>query len=452
MHIAGPFLDPQRKRAKKKWFLRYFAAEENPDGSPKLNEHGHAVKKKRRPYYETKDAAVADKTRLETQHATAGTGTAGVLSRAQLEDYEQARREVAEIPLLELARFWRVHHPRSATATVAELVPQFRTWVESRLGKTRHLEDLKSRLHLFGGKFGERLPATITRAEFLDYLLSLGKAGRTVLNQKRAVVNFFNWLVDDAKVLATNPLAGIKKRALPKDVPKEIAFLSLVAVNRYLRAAERYDPDLVAHEIIQLVSGVRADDEMSDFQGEFVKVETREVVIPAEIAKTERREVIQHLEENFWAWWQAYGRQGILRPANYLQRWHRVRVLAEIEDRAQADERARLPIKILLKTREAAAALHAWPWNARRRTFCTYHVAKYGSADKTALILRHRGEASTLHNSYRGTGVTREQGAAFFAITPAPVPRVISPARPARGIVRLQLTRPKKAPAAASVA
>ncbi len=445
MNIAGPIFDPQRRTNPKKWFLRFYVPALKSDGTI---DHD-APKKPRRPYYKTKELAEADKPRLLAQYDTAGSGGAlGVITRAQVEDLEKARREAPNVPMLELAKFWRLHHPQAATLTIAAHVPTFVAWAKSRLGYTRHVGDLKSRLDIFVRRFGERLPATYTRGEFLEYLLSLGKAGRTVLNQKRVVVNFFNWLVEVAKVIPTNPLAGIKKRSLPKDVPKEIAFLSLVSANRYLRAAERYDPDLIAHEIIQLVAGVRADDEMEDFRGEFVKPATREVVIPAEIAKTEKREVIDSLEDNFWAWWKDYGREGVLRPKNYLQRWHRLRVLAEVEERARADELARLPIKSLMKLPAAKATMKAWPWNARRRTFCTYHVAKHQSADKTALILRHRGEASTLHNSYRGLGVTKEQGDAYFAIMPAPVARVISPARPARGIVRLQLTRPKKIPPA----
>lgn len=442
MYIAGPIFDPRRKTAKKKWFLRYFAAEQNPDGTPRLNPAGRVVKIKRRPYYKTKEEAQADKARLEQQHGTAGEGAGGLLTRAEVDDYEQAKQEAPEATMLALARFWRLHHPQEATATIAQLVPRFLAWVSARLGQERHYQDLDSRLGLFGQRFGERLPATFTRAEFLEYLLSLGKAGRTVLNQKRAVINFFNWLVQE-RVIGANPLAGIKKRQLPKSVAKEIAFLSLVEANRYLRTLERYDPELIAHEIIQLFSGVRADDEMADFDGKWVLPATREVVIPAEVAKMERREVIQGLEVNFWAWWQSYGREGVLRPKNYLQRWHRVRVLAAIEERAAADEAARLPIKTLLQRAGAKAALQAWPWNARRRTFCTYHVAKHQSADKTALILRHRGEAATLHNSYRGTGVTKEQGEAFFALLPVKQGRTISPARPARGIVRLQRERPR---------
>ncbi|MDR1283114.1 MAG: hypothetical protein LBK99_20180 [Opitutaceae bacterium] len=164
----------------------------------------------------------------------------------------------------------------------------------------------------------------------------------------------------------------LKRRQLPKIVHREIEFLSIPEVTRYLRAAERYDPELVAHEVIQLFAGVRADDEMADFDGKWVLPQTREVVIPAEVGKMGRREVIDGLEDCFWSWWEKYGRKGILRPTNYMARWQRIRVRAQITDRAKADTLAVLPIKTLLSHELAAAKLAAWPWNARRRTFCTY--------------------------------------------------------------------------------
>jgi len=127
-----------------------------------------------------------------------------------------------------------------------------------------------------------------------------------------------------------------------------------------------------------------------------VKPQTKEVVIPAEIAKTGRREVILNLEDNFWAWWAHYGREDLLRPSNLDPRWKRIRILAATPERKSADELARLPIKTLLARAESQRLLQRWPWNARRRTFCTYHVAKHQSAAKTSLILRHRGSPESL--------------------------------------------------------
>ena len=438
MEITGPFLDraKRRRRAPACWFLRYTAPKLNRDGTSVLDAAGRTVMQRHRPYYGTKALAEADKPRILAQHDTTGSGSF-LFDRNAAADYEAAKKIIGDVRLVDVAKFWRLHHPEKPKPKLAALLTEFLKDVEERLGQERHYSDLKSRCGMFvAASFGERYPETITRQEILDYVRGVPKAApRTMRNHKTAVCEFFNWMLDRQHVVA-NPAAGIKKRMLPRDPRKEIQFLTLDQVTRYLRAAERYDPDIVAHEVVQLIAGVRADDEMADFSTEFVHPQTKEVVIPAAVAKTEAREVIDGLEDNFWAWWKAYApEKGLLRPKNHGPRWDRIRVLATIEDQQEADRLARLPIKHLLRLPEVREVRRRepWPWNARRRTFCTYHIAKHQSAAKTALIMRHRGSSYTLHNSYRGLGITQEQGDAYFQILPSPVTLPVRPEIVLRG-------------------
>lgn len=442
MEITGPFLDRDKKRrnAPACWYLRYATPKINADGTSALDIEGKIVLQRHRPYYESKAKAEADKPSIRQQHENTGSGRF-LFNRNAAEDYETALKMVGGVPLIEVAKFWRLHHPDKPKRKLADLLQVFLDDVRVRHGEGRHYSDLKSRGGAFiGAGFGERYADTITRQEVLTYVKELPNAApRTKRNHKTAICEFFNWLVQEAHEITANPAAGIKKRMLPKEIKKEIEFLPLDFVKRYLRAAERYAPEIVAHEVVQLLAGVRADDEMAEFDAAFVLPQTKEVVIPASIAKTEKREVIDGLEENFWAWWSAYAPEnGLLRPKNHGPRWDRIRVLAAVENRAKADELAQLPIKVLLRLPESRAALKTWPWNARRRTFCTYHVAKHQSAAKTALIMRHRGSAYTLHNSYRGLGVTPEQGQEYFKIMPAPLATPIWPIPMPKGIVRTQ--------------
>ena len=440
MEITGPFLDEAKKLSGRPacWYLRYSAPKRNADGTLVLSESGRPVTQRYRPFYATKAEALADIPRIREQHEVAGSGQF-IFNRQAAVDYESALKLAGGVSMLELAKFWRLHHPEKPKRRLRELMEAFLADVRLRHGDGAHYRDLKSRGRAFiAAGFGERYADTVTRQEILAYVKSRDCAPRTMRNHKTAVCEFFNWLVQDQFELTANPAAGIKKRMLPKEVKKEIEFLSLDFVTRYLRAAERYDPELVAHEIVQLIAGVRSDDEMAGFDVSFVHPQNREVVIPAAVAKTGAREVIDGLEENFWAWWAAYAPPaGLLRPKYHGPRWERVRVLATIDDQARADELGRLPIKVLLNLPEARAALRRWPWNARRRTFCTFHVAKHQSAAKTALIMRHRGSTYTLHNSYRGLGVTQEQGAKYFQIMPAPVAAPVRPAKAMTGIVRM---------------
>ncbi len=452
MTIGGPFLDKSRRSSPKRWYLSYFIPKKHPDGTIVLVE-GRPVLERKRPYYVSKEDAQEDKPAIVARYATAGVSSSGgVMSRDQAVDYESAKQLVPEVAVLEMARFWRLHHPLHEVKKVKDVAALFLTSLESRLGKTAGLQDLKSRVGIFVRSFGERIPDTITRGEFMRWLDTKPTGarhrggtpkGRTILNLKQSVCRFFNWALAQEPQLATqNPAGNISREQLPRIDANEIRFLSLDYAERYMRALERYDPELVAHEVVQLLAGVRADDEMANFSGDWVFPETREVVIPAVIAKTTRREVIVTLESIFWEWWKQYGRRGLLRPRNYPNRWRRIRILAGVPDATRAATLASMGWADLWRASEAKSALAFWPWNARRRTFCTYHVAKHQSADKTALILRHRGEAETLHNSYRGHGVTPSQGESYFLLAPKPIDMPVGPpvaARPPRGIVRLQL-------------
>ena len=456
MKITGPFRDKGKRDQKKPWYLRVSVPKKNPDGTVVLVD-GRAVLKRWRPYYKTKAKAEEDKPAIAAQFGSAGASTGGgVVTRAQASEFESAKALVPEASLVDVAKFWRMHHPLESTARVRELAKRFEEAVKKRIGATAHWEDLKSRTGIFVETFGDRIPETITRKEVMTWLESFpggAKSGRTVLNLKQAVCNFFNWLRSlEEGIMSHNPAGGIKKRHLPKIAVKEIGFFSLEDSERYLRALERYDPDLIAHEIIQLLSGVRADDEMKNFRGDWVLPQTREIVIPAAIAKTGKREVIAEIEAVFWEWWAVYGRKGILRPANYRHRWMRVRVLSLMSNQAEADELARQSAWSIARSAPAKASASSWPWNARRRTFVTFHVAKHQSAALTALIIRHRGDTYTLHDSYRGTGVTQTQGVAYFDRRPLPVQNPLGPphsARAARGIVKFRLEQQKALQASA---
>jgi integrase len=438
MEITGPFLDKAKKGQPKPWYLRYSTGKLNPDGTAVLDEAGNQVLQRHRPYYASKAKADADKPRIFEQHDATGSGQF-LFDRNAAMDYEAGRKIAGNATFVEVARFWRLHHPENPKQTLRDQFSQFLVEMEYKIGKGRYLKDLKSRVGAFvAGGFGTRYPETVSRRELVAYLKALSGEARTRRNHKGGLSTFFAWLLT-REAVTSNPASGITKWDLPVGRRKEIRFLSLDQVTKYLRAAERYAPELVAHEVIQLFAGVRADDEMKDFRAEFVLPQTREVVIPEAIAKTKKREVMNGLEENFWVWWKMYGHEkGLLRPNNYLRRWTRLRVLASVNDQDEADRLAHMPVKALLKTPLAAKAIANWPWNARRRTFCTHHVAKYQSAEKTALILRHRGSSYTLHNSYRGLGVTQDQGREYFQILPKPVENPIAPDFVAKGIVLLQ--------------
>lgn len=169
MDITGPFLDRKKRRQHQPrcWYLRYSAPKKNEDGTIALGENGRPLLQRHRPYYETKDKAEADKPRILSQETEAGSGEF-LFDRTAASDYEAAKRIVGAVPLVEIAKFWRRHHPDKPKENLAELFPKFLQDVEDRLGKERHWSDLKSRGGIFLKTYGTRYPDTISREDVLS--------------------------------------------------------------------------------------------------------------------------------------------------------------------------------------------------------------------------------------------------------------------------------------------
>ncbi|MET0263329.1 MAG: hypothetical protein ABW223_10555, partial [Rariglobus sp.] len=164
---------------KKKWYLSYFVPKTDGQGAIILV-GGKSVMERKRPYYETQEAAQADKPRIVAQYASGGTSStgSGVLSRDQAAEYEEAKAIAPEVRLAELAKFWRRHHPLHATLRISDHVERVLEILRVRRGDhdSQYL-DLKSRLGIFAASFGQRLPDTITRKEIIDWLFTFpGKA------------------------------------------------------------------------------------------------------------------------------------------------------------------------------------------------------------------------------------------------------------------------------------
>ena len=62
-----------------------------------------------------------------------------------------------------------------------------------------------------------------------------------------------------------------------------------------------------------------------------------------------------------------------------------------------------------------AAGITAWPRNALRHSYATYHLALHENAAKTAKELGHT-DANMLYNHYRNLA-TRAEGGDWFQIT-----------------------------------
>jgi hypothetical protein len=242
MEITGPFLDRGKKRdhLPSCWFLRYSTPKLNQDGTSQLNAKGRPVLLRHRPYYASKQKAEADKPRLVDQHRTAGAGDF-LFDRSAADNYSAAKKIIGDVPLVEVAKFWRLHHPKTKPENCRALYDRFIAEMTRRHGKpadsdaagpdgehvreSRHISDLRSRVGAFvKTEFGDRYPGTVTRSEILSYVNGLEEvAPRTRRNHKNSLSAFFGW-IRECEIITASPAADISRRQLPKEHPKEIRF------------------------------------------------------------------------------------------------------------------------------------------------------------------------------------------------------------------------------------
>lgn len=127
MEITGPFLDKAKKRNGQPscWFLRYSTPKLNPDKTLVVGANGLPVLQRHRPYYASKAKAEADIPNLTEQHGTTGAGKF-LFDRTAAADYEAAIAISGGVPLLDVAKFWRLHHPQVPKQKLRELLPEFK--------------------------------------------------------------------------------------------------------------------------------------------------------------------------------------------------------------------------------------------------------------------------------------------------------------------------------------
>lgn len=260
--------------------------------------------------------------------------------------------------------------------------------------------------------FGTRDAATIAREDVAAWIEMLEAAPATKAGHLARVRGLFSWLVADGK-LSANPCDAIKA---PKLIAAEVELFT-VQQGRDLFAKNAEQPrELLGRLALEAFAGLRFSS-AARIAGSEIKFAEKGIVLPAQKIKTERREFIDGLPENLWAWLEW----------SQPETWNMT-------------PRAYLAAKSLARVRAGLPELR----NALRHSFCSYHIALHKDASRTSVILCHTSPR-TLWRHYRGNA-TAADGASWFSILPpgATKPRKAAKKQPAPAVA------PSLVPAAAS--
>jgi integrase len=247
----------------------------------------------------------------------------------------------------------------------------------------RYLGDLRSRLGQFAASMGTKTVASITAREVDEWLRSLKVSATTRNNFRRVLIVAFNFAQTGGYCVG-NPA---KTSAKAKEVETAVGILTVDETTRLLTSAPA---TLLPYVAIGAFAGLRRA-ELERLEWKEVDFRAGVIEVTASKAKSARRRVVR-IMPNLAQWLRPYAKkQGNVIPSEYRE---------------------------LLDVARGAASIGAWPNNALRHSFASYHLARFKDAAALAHELGHTN-ATLIYQHYRQV-VRPAEAARYWKITPAP--------------------------------
>lgn len=268
---------------------------------------------------------------------------------------------------------------RKRQASPIGLLEAFREFVgakEARGRRERTLSNLKARVGRLVQDLGADTPIGVVTAESVEALIRRGWSPQTVASWLSAVGSFFRWSVKRG-YLEANPVDRIERPLVEKRAP---LILKASDARAMLETTRRVDPRLTPYVAISLFAGLR-NQELMRLRWEHVDLEHGHIHVEGVVSKTRTRRLVT-IQPNLAAWLRL---GGSIPPRGLRRSWERIR-----PERFEID--------------------------CMRRSFCSHHLAAFGSAAKTALEAGH--SESVLFAHYRGL-VHREEAESYWNVFPS---------------------------------
>jgi site-specific recombinase XerD len=295
------------------------------------------------------------------------------------------KAQIGDASLDDVLACWLRHSKadQSSQMTVREAVPLFLAAKEAEGIAESSLAHYRPVFDRLTAAMGNSRASAVTREQVATWVAAVPGADysrRTHLVRARGL---FQWLKIN-RYLTESPCDGVKPVRI---TPDEVAILT-VEQARTLFAKNESDRELCGRLALEAFAGLRFTSaaQITPFD---IAFDSQGIQIPAAKIKTRRREFIDGLTANLWAWlrWSKPDTWAMT-PRVYLQR------------KSEAFIRADIP----------------HPRNALRHSFCTYDIAKHKDAARTAVTLCH-ASPKTLYRHYKGRA-TEADGVAYFTILP----------------------------------
>jgi integrase len=356
--------------------------------------------------------AAIEEARIIAAKLSAGQVEATELTRGQRDEYLEARRMVDGYPLISALKEWQrarelcganlliaaqewhaANGKGQKYITVAELVKEFlrdkeRSGVDTRAGYARTLPRLVE-------TFAQTPVHTLSSQALKEWLhTAFTQPGQKHVNastfnsHRRRMVTLWRWARDEG-YLPRRAQTEIEQVKPLREESAEIGILTVDAFAAILKLAEAAQPDLLATAVLAGFAGLRRTEVLAQ---RWDQIDLKRGLLTVTKAKRNTPSMrIVHLCPTAVEWLLICGRRSeLVSPAWGLDHLRKLALGAGIP----------------------------CPDNAFRHSFITYRVANTGNVDETALEAGNSRDIVFKH--YREL-VSREDGAAWFALTPEKV-------------------------------
>jgi integrase len=342
----------------------------------------------RREFYETKELAEEARERKLTEVKRYGV-EALTLSNDERLDFVRARDRLKKISatIEQAVVFYEANHKELDSVLFSEAIGRIIETKKAANLDPDYVRKFQSHLASLMALTTDKPLAQVSRDEIEAWLFKSQWKPATIRNLRIDVRTFFRFAFD-RRWIPVNPALHLAAVKLP-DTPPGI--LTVPECESLLKAS-RTQGAVLPYVVLNLLCGLRPEECVQLVPGN-IHVKRGFIEVPAKVAKSRQRRIVE-LSKSAKAW---------------------LAIAPEIKPRSPKWYARQIP-KLKADASEILNRPMPWPKNCLRHSFASYHLARYGSADKTATQMGHR-DTSMLFRHYREL-VDPAQARRFFSLYP----------------------------------
>jgi integrase len=360
-------------------------------GSRLVERNGEMVRVLDRRTYADKNEAESAADLLRIQKINYGAAAMAISERLRSEAIEAQRLlEPHSVSLLEAVRSFvsnleALKKSREVTAAVNDYIAGAKTDGRS----ARYIGDLRHRLGRFSRDFANRTLACVTTTDLENWLRSLGVGAVSRNSYRRRLGSLFAYSINRGWC-STNPASKV---TIARERETRIGILN---PDEFSKLLENASEQTLPYWLLGGFAGVRSA-EIERLAWKDIHFESLLIEVSGDKSKTAAKRFIP-IHPVLEAWLAPYkDRRGSICPIN---------------------------LRKLLEADRQRAGIMAWPSNALRHSFASYHLAHFQDAAKLALQLGHTN-SHLVFRHYREL-VKPQEAERWWSIMPAGASNVVA--------------------------